>query len=142
MSHHSVSQPYIQVTATGFEPTTSLAKWLSVCLRTKCLWFESRCCHLNLDMAPASSKKFLGIQATIVCRFTLKLVRDMIITYSLIFLLANIKPVFRKYSSKYSSKYSLKFRKFPTCEICEISKYTQFYRTPPVAASADITFVD
>ena len=31
-------------------------------------------------MAPASSKKFLDIQATIVCRFTLK--RDMIMTDS------------------------------------------------------------
>ena len=33
-------------------------------------------------MAPVSSKEFLAIQATIDCRFTLKLVRDMIITYN------------------------------------------------------------
>ena len=33
-------------------------------------------------MVPVSSKEFLDIQATIECRFTLKLVRDMIITYS------------------------------------------------------------
>ena len=32
-------------------------------------------------MAPAWSKEFLDIQASIECRFTLKLVRDMIITY-------------------------------------------------------------
>ena len=31
-------------------------------------------------MAPVSCKEFLDIQATIDCRFTLKLVRDMIIT--------------------------------------------------------------
>ena len=33
-------------------------------------------------MAPVSSKEFVDIQETIGCRFTLKLVRDMIITYS------------------------------------------------------------
>ena len=34
------------------------------------------------DFAPASSKEFLDIQATIECRFTLKRVRDMTRTYS------------------------------------------------------------
>ena len=34
------------------------------------------------DFAPASSKEFLVIQATIECGFTLKRVRDMIKTYS------------------------------------------------------------
>ena len=34
------------------------------------------------DFAPASSKKFLNIQATIECGFTLKRVRDMKRTYS------------------------------------------------------------
>ena len=34
------------------------------------------------DFAPASSKEFLDIQATIECGFTLKRVRDMINTYS------------------------------------------------------------
>ena len=34
------------------------------------------------DFAPASSKEFLDIQATIECGFTLKCVRDMIKTYS------------------------------------------------------------
>ena len=47
-----------EVTATGFEPTTTS------------------------DFAPASSKEFLDIQATIECGFTLKRVRDMIKTYS------------------------------------------------------------
>ena len=34
------------------------------------------------DMAPASSKEFLDIQATIECGFILKRVRDMTKTYS------------------------------------------------------------
>ena len=34
------------------------------------------------DFAPASSKELLDIQATIECEFTLKLVRDIIRTYS------------------------------------------------------------
>ena len=39
--------------------------------------------HLaKLDIAPVSSKVFLDTQATIECRFTLKCVHDMIITYS------------------------------------------------------------
>ena len=38
------------------------------------------------NIAPVSSNKFLGIQATIWWRFTLKHVRDMIITYSQNFL--------------------------------------------------------
>ena len=33
-------------------------------------------------MAPASSKEFLDIQATVECGFTLKLVRAMIKTYN------------------------------------------------------------
>ena len=33
-------------------------------------------------MAPASSKEFLDIQATVECGFTLKLVRDMLKTYN------------------------------------------------------------
>ena len=36
---------------------------------------------LQRDMAPASSKEILDIQATVECGFTLKLVRDMIKTY-------------------------------------------------------------
>ena len=35
------------------------------------------------DFAPASSKEFLDIQATIECGFTLKRVRDMTRTYRL-----------------------------------------------------------
>ena len=42
--------------------------------------FQSRCCHLTSDMASALSKEFLDIHPTIECGFTLKRVRDMIIT--------------------------------------------------------------
>ena len=44
--------------------------------------YESRCCHLNSDILPVLSKEFLDIQATIECKFTLKHVHNMIITYS------------------------------------------------------------
>ena len=36
----------------------------------------------SIDIVPVLSKEFLDIQATIECRFTLKHVHDMIITYS------------------------------------------------------------
>ena len=39
-------------------------------------------CRFPSDFAPASSKEFLDIQATIECGFTLKRVRDMIKTYN------------------------------------------------------------
>ena len=37
---------------------------------------------LTSDVAPVSSKEFLGIQSTIECGFTLKRVRDIVIIYS------------------------------------------------------------
>ena len=43
------------------------------------LGFESCCCHLKCF----EQFKFLDIQATIECRFTLKRVRDMTRTYSI-----------------------------------------------------------
>ena len=61
----------------------NLVKWL-----TKFVYelsgcgFESRCCHLNLSIAPNSSNEFLDVQVTIECRFTQKLRRDMRIAYS------------------------------------------------------------
>ena len=42
------------------------------------------------DFAPASSKEFLDIQATIECGFTLTHVRDMTRTYSVVGLLVKI----------------------------------------------------
>ena len=58
----------------------SLAKWLSVRLKTKWLCgcgLES-CCSWCLFQAKIS----LAFSQTIECRFTVNLVRDMIITYS------------------------------------------------------------
>ena len=44
---------------------------------------ESRCCHLIFRYHDiVLSKEFLDIQATTECSFTVKRVRDMIITYS------------------------------------------------------------
>ena len=57
----------------------SLTKWLSVRLRTK--WFWVRISLLYLFGARSS----LTFRQTIDCGFTLKLVLDLIITYSLIF---------------------------------------------------------
>ena len=48
------------------------------------------------DFAPASSKEFLDIQATIECGFTLKRVRDMIKTYSLNFIVRDDKYIVAK----------------------------------------------
>ena len=42
---------------------------------------------------PASSKEFLDIEATIVCGFTLKRVRDMIRTYSHVHYIAQFLPI-------------------------------------------------
>ena len=62
----------------------SLAKWLSVRLRTKRLWVRITLLSLRLRiwrlLRAMSSLRFLG--QTIECRFPLKLVRDMIITSS------------------------------------------------------------
>ena len=50
---------------------------------TKWLWVRVQLQSLKTsDFAPASSKEFLDIQATIECGFTLKRVRDIIRTYS------------------------------------------------------------
>ena len=60
----------------------TLAKWLSVRLRTKWMWFQIPLQSSNTsDIEPVSSKAFLDIQATIECGLTLKRVRDMMRTY-------------------------------------------------------------
>ena len=59
-----------------------LVKWLSVDYKLSGSGFESSSSHLNFSFAPASSKEFLGIQATIECGFTLKRVRDMTRIYN------------------------------------------------------------
>ena len=61
----------------------SLAKWLSVRLRTKWLWVRIPLLSLKLQMwRLLRAKCSLTFRQTIESRFTLKLVRDMIITCS------------------------------------------------------------
>ena len=57
----------------------SLAKWLSVCLRTNWLWIQLPLLSLKLKILPMSRARS---SLTLECKFTLKRVRDMIITYS------------------------------------------------------------
>ena len=69
----------------------SMKSQLSSLLSSDCNWNRTQN-HLVLkssftspsDFAPASSKEFLDIQATIECGFTLKRVCDMTRTYSLL----------------------------------------------------------
>ena len=58
----------------------SFTKWLSAHLQTKWLWVQVPLQSLKFDITPVSSKKFLNIQATTGCRFTLKHVCDIIRT--------------------------------------------------------------
>ena len=61
----------------------SLAKWLSVRLRTKWLWVRISLLSLKLQIwRLLRARSSLIFMQTIECEFTLKLVRDMIITYS------------------------------------------------------------
>ena len=57
-------------------------------------------------MAPVLSKESLDIQATIECRFTLKRVRDMIITYSFI---RDCSRIFLKQCPSWAGYISVKF---------------------------------
>ena len=60
-----------------------LAKWLSFRLRTKWLWVRIALLSLKLHIwRLLRARSSLTFRQTIVCGFTLKLVRDMIITYS------------------------------------------------------------
>ena len=61
----------------------SLAKWLSVRLRTKWLWVRITLLSLKLQIwRLLRARNSLTLRQTIKCGFALKLVRDMIITYS------------------------------------------------------------
>ena len=60
-----------------------LAKWLSVCLQTKWLWFRISLLLLKLRIwRLLRARSYLTFRQTIVCGFTLNLGRDMITTYS------------------------------------------------------------
>ena len=61
----------------------SLAKWLSVRLRTKWLWVQITLLSLKLQIwRLLRARSSLTFRQTRECRFTLKLVHDMIITHS------------------------------------------------------------
>ena len=73
---------YRKVLTVHLNHLLSLAKWLSVRLRTERLWLRVKLQSLKLDIAPVSSKEFLHIQANTEYGFTLKCVCDMTRTYS------------------------------------------------------------
>ena len=59
-------------------------KWSSVRLRTKCLWVQIPLLSLKLQRwRLLRARSSLAFRQTIECRFTLKLVFDMLITYRL-----------------------------------------------------------
>ena len=61
----------------------NLAKWLSVHLRTKRLWVRITLLSLKLQIwRLLRARSSLTFRQTIECRFTLKLVPDMIVTYT------------------------------------------------------------
>ena len=57
--NHVVRKP----TLNHLAKLASLAKWLNVRLRTKCLWVRIPLMSLKLELVPTSSKEFLDIQA-------------------------------------------------------------------------------
>ena len=61
----------------------SWAWWLSVRLQTEWLWVQISLMSVKLQIWRLfrARSEFINIQATIECRFTLKRVSDMIITY-------------------------------------------------------------
>ena len=62
---------------------TKLAKWLSVHLQTKWLWVQIPLLSLKLKiLCLLWARSSLTFRQTIECRFNLKFVRDMIITYN------------------------------------------------------------
>ena len=60
----------------------NFAEWLSVRLQTKWLWVRVPLQLRKSQIWPASCKEILDIRAIAECRFTLKRVSDIIITYS------------------------------------------------------------
>ena len=75
--------PYRQVVTTQIKNVASLAKWLSVRLLTKWLWVRILLLSRKLQISSLlRARSSLTFRQTIECRFILKIVRDMIITYS------------------------------------------------------------
>ena len=75
--------PYRQVLTTHLNNLASLAKWLSVRLRTKWFWVRISLLLLKLQIwRLLRARTSLTLRKTTMCGFTLNLVRDMIITYN------------------------------------------------------------
>ena len=75
-----------------------------------------------MDFAPASSKEFLDIQATMECGFTLKSVRDMIRTYSQVRVLQLLKELKKTEIRSHASALFVSARVLLLCnDICPIS---------------------
>ena len=82
-SSNFVNAPDRYVLKTQLNHLASLAKWLSVRLRTKWLWVRIPLLSLKLQIWRLLwARSFLTFRQTIERGFTLKVVRDMIITYS------------------------------------------------------------
>ena len=83
-------------TATEFEPTTtqsSLAKWLSVRLRTKLSWVQIPLLSLKLQIRRLlRARSSLTFRQTMECGFALKLVSCVTITYRQ-FYTYNLSPI-------------------------------------------------
>ena len=89
-------------------------------------------CSFTSDMAPASSKEFLDIQAKLESEFTLKLVHDMIITYSQNRCSQKFCKIRKKTPVPESSQ---KYRSLPSirCFMINFERYLKqnFRRIPP-----------
>ena len=82
-SSNFVNAPDRYVLKTQLNHLASLAKWLSVRLRTKWLWVAIMLLSLKLQIWRLLwARSFKTFKQTVVCGFTVKVVRDMIITYS------------------------------------------------------------
>ena len=67
----------------NFKELLSFGEMVSVRLRTKWLWVQITLLLLKLEiLRHLRARSFLTFRQTIECGFTLKLVRDMIITYN------------------------------------------------------------
>ena len=106
------------MTARRFEPTTtyfknehptSLAKWLSVRLRTK--WLLVRILLLSLKLQIwrlLRARNSLTFRQTIEPGFTLKLIHDMIITYSqYVHLIKKVMLIFKSWTLSHPTKFRL-----------------------------------
>ena len=75
--------PYISFFTTQVNHLASVAKWFCVHLSTKWLWFWVPLLSLKPQIwRLLQARNYLIFRQTVDFRFTLKLVRDMIITYS------------------------------------------------------------